>query len=36
MLGGVDLAVEAISDDSVTRDTVVKLADYQAAGVPEY
>ncbi len=34
--GAADLAVEIISPDSVTRDRRVKLAEYAAAGVPEY
>jgi Uma2 family endonuclease len=34
--GAADLVVELISDDSVTRDRVEKLAEYQAAGIPEY
>ena len=34
--GPVDLAVEVISLDSVRRDRVEKLAEYAAAGVPEY
>ena len=34
--GPADLAVELVSDDSSRRDRVEKLAEYQAAGVPEY
>ena len=34
--GAADLAVEIISPDSVTRDRKVKLAEYAAAGLPEY
>lgn len=34
--GPVDLAVEIVSPDSVTRDNREKLAEYQAAGIPEY
>jgi len=34
--GPVDLAVEIVSPDSVTRDYRDKLAEYQAAGIPEY
>ncbi|CAA9537938.1 MAG: hypothetical protein AVDCRST_MAG73-1603 [uncultured Thermomicrobiales bacterium] len=34
--GPADLAVEIVSDDSVGRDRVEKLAEYAAAGVPEY
>ncbi len=34
--GPVDLAIEFISPDSVRRDRVEKLAEYEAAGVPEY
>lgn len=34
--GPADLVVELISDDSVTRDQVVKRAEYEAAGVREY
>jgi Uma2 family endonuclease len=36
ILGGVDLAVEFISPDSVHRDRVEKRRDYAAAGVREY
>jgi Uma2 family endonuclease len=36
LLGPADLVVEVVSDDSVTRDRRHKLADYAAAGVPEY
>lgn len=35
LLGGADLAVEVVSDDSLERDTVTKPAEYAAAGVPE-
>jgi len=35
-LGGADLVIELISDDSVGRDRIAKLADYAAAGIPEY
>jgi Uma2 family endonuclease len=34
--GPADLVVEIVSDDSFTRDRVEKLAEYEAAGVPEY
>jgi len=34
--GPADLVVELISDDSVTRDRVVKFREYAAAGIPEY
>ena len=34
--GNPDLAIEVVSDDSVTRDTRVKFAEYEAAGIPEY
>ncbi|MBA2519567.1 MAG: Uma2 family endonuclease [Chloroflexia bacterium] len=34
--GPADLAVEVISDDSVTRDRRRKFAEYQDAGIPEY
>ena len=34
--GAADLVVEVISPDSVRRDRVVKLAEYAAAGIPEY
>ena len=34
--GPADLGVEIVSDDSVGRDRVDKLAEYQAAGIPEY
>lgn len=34
--GPADLVIEVISDDSVTRDRVDKLAEYEAAGIPEY
>ena len=34
--GPVDLAVEIVSPDSVRRDYREKLAEYQAAGIPEY
>ena len=36
MLGAADLVVEIVSPDSVTRDRRDKLAEYAAAGVPEY
>lgn len=35
-VGAADVVVEAISRDSVTRDRVVKLAEYEATGIPEY
>ena len=34
--GPADLAIEVISDDSVSRDRIVKFAEYEAAGVREY
>ena len=34
--GPPDLAIELLSDDSVTRDRDVKLREYEAAGMPEY
>ena len=34
--GPADLAIELVSDDSATRDRRDKLAEYEAAGVPEY
>jgi Uma2 family endonuclease len=34
--GPADLVIEIVSDDSVTRDRVEKLAEYAAAGIPEY
>ena len=34
--GGADLVVEFVSEDSVHRDRVEKLAEYAAAGIPEY
>lgn len=34
--GPADLVVELISPESVERDRVTKLSEYQAAGVPEY
>ena len=34
--GPADLVVEIVSDDSVTRDRVVKLGEYEQAGIPEY
>lgn len=34
--GPADLVVEIVSPDSVTRDSQEKLAEYEAAGVPEY
>ena len=36
VVGAADLAVEVISDESVTRDRVDKWREYQAAGVREY
>jgi Uma2 family endonuclease len=36
LVGPADLAVELISDDSVTRDRRDKFAEYAAAGIPEY
>ena len=36
MAGGPDLAVEVVSDDSVTRDRAEKYHEYEAAGVREY
>jgi Uma2 family endonuclease len=33
---GADLVVEIVSPDDVERDTVIKRADYAAAGIPEY
>jgi Uma2 family endonuclease len=33
---GADLVVEIVSPDDVERDTVLKRADYAAAGIPEY
>lgn len=36
MAGGADLVIELVSDDSVGRDRVAKLAEYEAAGVAEY
>lgn len=33
---GADLVVEIVSPDNVERDTVMKRADYAAAGIPEY
>ncbi len=36
LLGPADLVVEVVSDDGVERDREEKLADYAAAGVPEY
>lgn len=33
---GADLVVEIVSPDNVERDTVIKRADYAAAGIPEY
>ena len=33
---GADLVVEIVSPDHVERDTVMKRADYAAAGIPEY
>lgn len=34
--GAADLAVEVVSDDSVTRDRIEKYGEHQAAGIPEY
>lgn len=34
--GPADLAIEVVSDDSVTRDRVEKRREYEAAGVSEY
>lgn len=34
--GPADLVVEIVSPDSVKRDTVQKLAEYEAGGIPEY
>jgi Uma2 family endonuclease len=34
--GPADLVVEIVSPDSVERDRVAKLAEYEAAGIPEY
>lgn len=36
LVGASDLVVEVISPDSVTRDRRDKLAEYAAAGIPEY
>lgn len=36
LIGPADLVVEVVSDDSVGRDGVVKLAAYEEAGIPEY
>jgi Uma2 family endonuclease len=33
---GADLVVEIMRPDDVERDTVIKRADYAAAGIPEY
>jgi len=33
---GADLVMEIVSDDDLERDTVVKVADYAEAGIPEY
>ena len=33
---GADLVAEIVSSDDVERDTVIKRADYTAAGIPEY
>lgn len=33
---GADLVVEIVSPDDVERDTVIKRAEYAAAGIPEY
>ena len=35
-VGAADVVVEVISRDSVTRDRIVKYAEYQATGIPEY
>ena len=34
--GPADLVVEIVSPDSAERDRVTKLAEYEAAGIPEY
>jgi Uma2 family endonuclease len=34
--GPVDLAIEFFSPDSVRRDRIEKLAEYEVAGIPEY
>ncbi len=36
LIGPADLAIEIVSDHSVTRDRRDKLAEYEAGGVPEY
>lgn len=36
LLGAADLVVEVVSPDSVTRDRRDKVAEYAAAGIPEY
>ncbi len=36
LVGPADLAIEIVSDDSVTRDHRDKFAEYKAVGVPEY
>ena len=36
LVGAADLVVEVVSSDSVTRDWRDKLAEYAAAGIPEY
>lgn len=36
LLGPADLVIEVVSDDSVTRDRVEKLEEYEQYGVPEY
>ncbi len=36
LLGPADLVVELVSDDSVDRDRIAKLGEYEVAGVPEY
>ena len=36
LLGPADLVVEVVSEDSAGRDRAEKLAEYAAAGVPEY
>jgi Uma2 family endonuclease len=33
---GADLVVEVVGPDDVERDTVIKRAEYAAAGIPEY
>jgi Uma2 family endonuclease len=34
--GPADLVIEIVSPDSVERDRITKLAEYEAAGIPEY